>query len=317
MICIIFVAGHNDRLEREIAEDKSGAYDHLKGVPKALLPVSMAVPSLTTLGRWWASVNTRQQFREVYLVTNASKYKHFERWATANDFPVENIINDGTTTSEMRLGSVADLDLVLRVKGIRDSDIMVVAGDMLFEHGFDISGVQRFFVEKKGDVTVYYDLAPHERTDSRGIIDVDPSTLRVSAFYEKPKEGSGVTSSRAASVVFYVFRAASLILLPQYLQAHHALDELVFGRFIQWLLTRGGELYGMKLPTAFDFIGQTRLLPFQSVNVTVLFSAVPQLCTGRRPSPSTLRASNASRSRSGSRAPSPSPSRAGPTRASA
>jgi len=72
------------------------------------------------------------------------------------------------------------------------------------------------------------------------IIDVDPSTLRVSAFYEKPKEGSGVTSSRAASVVFYVFRAASLILLPQYLQAHHALDELVFGRFIQWLLTRGG-----------------------------------------------------------------------------
>ena len=48
------------------------------------------------------------------------------------DFPVENIINDGTTTSELRLGSVADLNLVLRVKGIRDSDIMVVAGDMLF-----------------------------------------------------------------------------------------------------------------------------------------------------------------------------------------
>ena len=58
--------------------------------------------------------------------------------------------------------------------------------------------MQRFFREKQGDVAVYYDLAPHERTDSRGIIGVDPATLRVSSFYEKPAEG--VTASRAASV---------------------------------------------------------------------------------------------------------------------
>jgi hypothetical protein len=34
---------------------------------------------------------------QVYLVCNADKFKHFERWATGNDFPLENIINDGTT----------------------------------------------------------------------------------------------------------------------------------------------------------------------------------------------------------------------------
>jgi hypothetical protein len=44
----------------------------------------------------------RQQFVNVYLVTNADKYKYYERWATANDFPVENIINDGTTGYETR-----------------------------------------------------------------------------------------------------------------------------------------------------------------------------------------------------------------------
>lgn len=152
MVCVIFVAGHNDLLESEIASDVSGRFDKLKGVPKALLPAAASTdgtPS-TILGRWWHLVNTRQ-ILEVFLVTNANKFKYYERWATANDFPVENIINDGTTSAASRMGSVADLDLVLRAKpSIAESDVMVVAGDMIFSNDFDISGVQRFFREKQG-----------------------------------------------------------------------------------------------------------------------------------------------------------------------
>ena len=80
MVCVIFVAGHNDLLESEIASDVSGRFDKLKGVPKALLPVSKANAGLTILSRWWKAVNKRQHFREVYLVTNASKYKHYEHY---------------------------------------------------------------------------------------------------------------------------------------------------------------------------------------------------------------------------------------------
>jgi len=54
------------------------------------------------------------------------RYKHFERWATANDFPVENIINDGTTTRETSLGAVADFSLALRNKNVCD-DVVVVS----------------------------------------------------------------------------------------------------------------------------------------------------------------------------------------------
>lgn len=54
-----------------------------------------------------------------------TRYKHYERWATASDFPVENIINDGSTTLEDRLGAVADLELVVRSRKLQD-DIMVV-----------------------------------------------------------------------------------------------------------------------------------------------------------------------------------------------
>ena len=41
---------------------------------------------------------------KVYVVTNADKFKHFERWATASDFPIKNLVNDGTTSYDMRLG---------------------------------------------------------------------------------------------------------------------------------------------------------------------------------------------------------------------
>lgn len=56
-----------------------------------------------------------------------ARYKHYERWATANDFPVENVLNDGSTTPEDRLGAVADLELAIRSRKLQD-DIMVVRG---------------------------------------------------------------------------------------------------------------------------------------------------------------------------------------------
>lgn len=56
-----------------------------------------------------------------------ARYKHYERWATANDFPVESVVNDGSTTLEDRLGAVADLELVIRSRKLQD-DIMVVRG---------------------------------------------------------------------------------------------------------------------------------------------------------------------------------------------
>lgn len=58
------------------------------------------------------------------------------------------------------------------LQDIRDADLMVVAGDMLFSEGFDVSGVQRFFREKGGDVAVYYELAASESSSSRGIVEV-------------------------------------------------------------------------------------------------------------------------------------------------
>ncbi|XP_036393195.1 glucuronokinase with putative uridyl pyrophosphorylase [Megalops cyprinoides] len=255
MICLLLVAGHNTVLETQIKNDGTGLYSHLVGVPKALLP---GVGGKKILDFWWETVNTRQLFSEVYLVTNADKYKHYERWATANDFPVENVVNDGSTTLEGCLGAVADLELAIRSRKLQD-DIMVIAGDMLCaDQNFDIAQVLRFFRSKPGELAIFYELEEGERTSSRGIVEVCPETHRITQFLEKPQEG--LTVSRLASVVFYCLRKATLPYLSDFLSLCPRAQDRTFGKFWEWLINEQKlPVFGMKLPTGFQLIGQVGL----------------------------------------------------------
>uniref|UniRef100_A0A8C1TRF2 Glucuronokinase with putative uridyl pyrophosphorylase n=1 Tax=Cyprinus carpio TaxID=7962 RepID=A0A8C1TRF2_CYPCA len=231
MICMLLVAGHGTILETQIKSDVTGLYAHLTGVPKALLP---GVGGKKILDFWWETVNTRQLFSEVYLVTNADKYKHYERWATANDFPVENVVNDGSTTLDDRLGAVADLELAIRSRQLQD-DIMV-----------------------PGELAIYYELESGEKSYTRGIVEVCPNTHRVMRFFEKPQEG--VTASRLASVVFYCLRKESLLYISEFLIQHPDVNDRTFGKFWEWLINEEKiPVYGMKLPTGFQLIGQVGL----------------------------------------------------------
>lgn len=62
-------------------------------------------------------VRTRRSSNAKIGICDAPFLKHYERWATANGFPRENIINDGTTANTGGVGAVADFDLALRCKG--------------------------------------------------------------------------------------------------------------------------------------------------------------------------------------------------------
>ncbi|XP_038634611.1 glucuronokinase with putative uridyl pyrophosphorylase [Scyliorhinus canicula] len=255
MICVLLVAGHGTLLESEIKNEATGLYSHLVGIPKALLP---GVGGKKILDFWWKVVNMRQLFNEVYLVTNADKYKYYERWATANDFPVENIINDGSTTNKTQLGAAADLELVVRSKRFND-DVMVVAGDMLCEDlNFDIAEVLKFFKFKKGELAIYYEMEAGGKTESRGIVEVCPITHRITKFYEKPS--ADVTESRLASVVFYCFQNKTLPTLGEYLKHYPLVEDRGLGKYMEWLINKAGTtVFGMKLPTGFQLIGQVDL----------------------------------------------------------
>lgn len=211
---------------------------------------------------WWQIVNARQIFSEVYLVTNADKYKHFERWATASGFPIENIINDGSTSSENSLGAVADFELVLFNKEI-DENVVVVAGDMLFEdENFDIHQVIQYFQHKKGDLAIYYEMSKKEKKSTRGIIEIDETTNKILKFFEKPTDG--VTDSVMATVVFYCLRQSTLNTVKTYLDENWKASDRTFGKYLTWLIEdQNTDIFAMKLPTRFQLIGQVTLKDYQ------------------------------------------------------
>ena len=69
MKCVILVAGHGTLLESEI---RRNGPRNLVGIPKSLLP---GVGTKKILDSWWNCLNQKHIFTDVFLVTNADKYK--------------------------------------------------------------------------------------------------------------------------------------------------------------------------------------------------------------------------------------------------
>src|SRR5437879_10292616 len=81
--------------------------------------------------------------RTLYIVTNDKFASDFQNWADAyQDRPalaelrrgmLIKIINDGSTSDDDKLGAIGDINLVLTRENLADDDLLVIAGDNLFE----------------------------------------------------------------------------------------------------------------------------------------------------------------------------------------
>ena len=115
MKCVILAAGYATRL-RPLTDD----------VPKHLLPVGERPMLDWVLDR----VREVEDVDTVHLVTNSRFAPAFRRWAEVNEVAV---YDDGTTSNEDRLGAVGDLRLAIDEAGLDDDELVVLAGDNLFE----------------------------------------------------------------------------------------------------------------------------------------------------------------------------------------
>src|SRR5580692_2097831 len=73
---------------------------------------------------------------KVYVVTNNKFAADFQAWA--DDYVKRQpklhfkIVNDGSTSDSDKLGAIGDINYVIKTEGIGNNDLIVVAGDNLF-----------------------------------------------------------------------------------------------------------------------------------------------------------------------------------------
>jgi glucose-1-phosphate thymidylyltransferase len=233
--CVILAAGYATRL-RPLTDD----------VPKHLLPVGER-PMLD-----WVLDRVREvdDVSDVHLVTNSRFAPAFERWARTNGVAVH---DDGTTSNDDRLGAVGDLRLAIERAGLASDELVVLAGDNLFD--FSLPRFVEWWRAKPQPASAVplHDVGHLELARQYGIADTDADD-RIVSFVEKPSD----PSSTLASTLIYLLPPEHVRLVPTYLDEGLSPDNA--GSFLGWLA--GSEpVFGYRFEgTWYDIGDKTQLL---------------------------------------------------------
>ncbi len=165
----------------------------------------------------------------IYIVTNNKFFSHFCEWKSGfeSDKIIE-VVNDNTKSNEDRLGSLGDIKYAIRQKNI-DDDIVVVAGDNLFE--FALKGIHDMFKEKGTTIVALYDVQDKELAKQYGIVQINDENKMID-FAEKPAKPKSTLSS--TGIYFYPKNVINYLM--DYGSAGENTDKA--GNFLEWLYRR-------------------------------------------------------------------------------
>ncbi|HXP35723.1 MAG TPA: nucleotidyltransferase family protein [Chthoniobacterales bacterium] len=184
----------------------------------------------------------------VYIVTNDKFANDFQNWANAyQDRPAFadrqsgsdlrrgrhremkiKIINDGSKSDDDKLGAIGDINLVLTRENLTNDDLLVIAGDNLFEQ--PLSDFVNAAKHSQATVAVH-DVGNLEAMKKYGTVTIDNRGV-ITNFEEKPPK----PKSTLAAVALYYYSREVLPLFTTYLAAGNNPDQP--GLFLQWLYTR-------------------------------------------------------------------------------
>jgi glucose-1-phosphate thymidylyltransferase len=231
---VILAAGYATRL-RPLTDD----------MPKHLLPVGDRHMLDWILDR----LREIEELDAVHLVTNSRFADSFRRWAEPHGIEVH---DDGTRSNEDRLGAVGDLRLVIEAAGLGEEELLVLAGDNLFEFSLaDYVAWWRSKVQPASAVPLH-DIGDFELATHYGIAATDPDD-RIVRFVEKPSE----PPSTLASTLIYLLPPEHVRLVADYLDAGQSSDNA--GSFLGWLARRE-PVYGYRFPGGWYDIGSREQL---------------------------------------------------------
>lgn len=179
----------------------------------------------------------------VHVVTNRKFAESFRQWARGRSVTVH---DDGTTSEDDRLGAIGDVRFVVDEAGLEGDDLLVIAGDNLFE--FSLAEFVAFWQSKGiASAVAVRDVGSFELASHYGIVALGDDG-RVLDFEEKPAD----PPSTLAATATYLFHRAHAKLIRAYLEGEHGADQP--GRFVGWLQHRE-PVYGWAFDATWYDIG--------------------------------------------------------------
>ena len=217
MNALILAAGYATRLY-PLTLNKAKPLLEVSGKPivEWLLDNLVSVPALGT----------------VYIVTNDKFAGDFQNWADAyqnlhREIRIK-IVNDGSRSDDDKLGAIGDINLVLTRENLTNDDLLVLAGDNLFEQ--PLADFVNAAKDSEATVAVH-NVGNLEAMKKYGTVTIDNKGV-ITNFEEKPEK----PKSTLAAVALYYYSRKVLPLFTTYLAAGNNPDQP--GLFLQWLYTR-------------------------------------------------------------------------------
>lgn len=210
MTAIILAAGFSTRL-----------YPLTEKLPKGLLDMD---------GKQIASfaADDLMEQKEVgtkYLVTSSCFGSQYRAWIDANYRNSIELVENGVTCIDDKLGAIGDLLYVIREKGITD-DLLVMPSDTLTS--LKLREFLAFAKSHNGVTTAVFETDDRSKIAGRlgcAVLDVE----RIVRFIEKPEN----PPSPYMAVPYYFFPENTLPLISQYGKEGNALDSP--GSILAWL----------------------------------------------------------------------------------
>ncbi len=236
MKAMILAAGYATRL-----------YPLTKNYPKPLLKVG----GKTILDHLIDQVKTIPDIDRAYVISNHRFYSHFANWARSSGkthLQID-ILDDGTTSNDDRLGAVGDIQFAIEARDIAD-DVMVLAADNIllfplqkFINTFKSNPVSHIAVRHNPD---------YEDRKRRGNVQLDEKN-RVLQFIEKPDKPIAAWSAPP----IYIYPSTTLPRVKAYIDLGGNPDAP--GHFTEWLHARE-TVYAYKIEGGILDIGNRESL---------------------------------------------------------
>ena len=234
MQAIVLAAGYATRL-----------YPLTENVAKPLLPVG-GRPMLDHLVD---AIREVDEIDAIHVVTNHKFAQAFTDWAKPHaDVTVH---DDGTMSEDDRLGAIGDIAFVVDGAHLNAEDLLVIAGDNLFDYSL-ADYVTWWRGKEDASAVVLYDVGDLELVKRYSSVEVD-SDERLTDFTEKPEHPTSTLVATAA----YIYNRAHVALLHAYLAESNAPDQP--GRFLGWLVPRA-PVYGYTAEGGWRDIGDAEQL---------------------------------------------------------